>query len=378
MTGPGLPAATAPTTGSASTALQPGLTVGGQGGSTTLPEASAADFDTSPTPLDKPDATYPSLTMSHVAVLQAIGTPAAVIQGLAVQQPQAEYLDRYIQGEVMQNPEGWDDYVGNPHGTARAGLQQLMPNVQLPAPGGGTPGYMADGSPVSGINVPGLSTPLLNPTTGAPQAGGGEGLVKGLVVAAAVVGVGLIGWKVFKGKKPEGLAAGEAFANILDKPALGVVGASGVVAGGGPLSGLSKRFVGSGVDGNNLDMVLRGATLDVLGSHAGGGLAATSSAATAYGVLHGLAPGEGYVQSISAAAKFAGIGETMAHRMSMDSRWMGVLETSARNGGTLGDMAAAGIVASQAIKGGGAANGASPAHLAGLQQMFQGAANALV
>jgi hypothetical protein len=35
----------------------------------------------------------------------------------------------------MQNPEGWDDYVGNPQGTARAGLLQLIPTLQLPPAG---------------------------------------------------------------------------------------------------------------------------------------------------------------------------------------------------------------------------------------------------
>ena len=34
------------------------------------------------------------------------------------------------------------------------GLQALIPGVQLPAPGAGNPGYLPDGSTVSGINVP--------------------------------------------------------------------------------------------------------------------------------------------------------------------------------------------------------------------------------
>ena len=198
----GAAAPTAP----ASTVPVNGPTVAGPGGTTALPSASPADFEgVNPTPLDAPHPTYPTLIQSHVAVLQAIGTPEHVIAQLAATQPAADYLDRYIQGEIMQNPEGWDSYVGNPAGTARAGLQQLVPNIQLPAPGTGTPGVMPDGGRVDGINVPGITQPLIG-----PQQGSGEGIIKGVVIAAAVAGVGLLAWKFFQGRNAAKDAAADA------------------------------------------------------------------------------------------------------------------------------------------------------------------------
>jgi hypothetical protein len=94
-------------------------------------------------------------------------------------------------------------------------------------------------------------------------------------------------------------------------------------------------------------------------------------------MLNGLAPGEGSVMANHAAAAFAGISDTMAHKIAMDSRWMGVLEKLASNGGTLGDAATAGILSQQAVGAGSAVAEAGAAHLAGLRQMFAGAANAL-
>lgn len=376
-TGLGLPATTtgypagAGAPAASSTTPQPGFRVSGRGGSTTLPPAAPADFHgTVPTPLDQPHPTYPTLIQSHVAVLQAIGTPEAIIASIAGQQPDAAYLDRYIQGEIMQNPEGWDDVVGSPRGTARAGLQQL--GIQPAPAGAGTPGYLPDGSTVSGINVPGLSTPLLAPS-GAP-ATDGNGLVKGIVLAAAAVGVGVLGWKLLgsKGSKDPAKLAAQAFS-------AGAVGEAAAAGGGalGSLQHMGRQLMEAGAGVKNVDLVNRGAILTTLGSSAAGTTGATSAAATAYGVLHGLAPGDGYVQSISAAAKFAGISETLAHRMSSDNRWLGVLEKLAGNGGTLGDAATAGVLSSQALRGAGESAAAGSTQLAGLRQMFAGAANAL-
>jgi hypothetical protein len=353
----------------------PGFSVQGQGGASTLPAAAPADFQgSSPTPLDQPDQQYPSLIAAHVAVLRAVGTPEAIIQQFNDAQPQAEYMERWIQGELMQNPEMWDQSVGNPTGTARAALQQLLPQVTLPAPGQGHPGYLDDGSPVSGIasGIPGVSQPvttqpILNPTTGQVQGGGG--LMKGLLIAGAVAGVGLIGWKLLhRGGGDAAKTAAEAFAS----------GANATATGGGGLGGsieaMGRQLMGAGVEAKDIAMVHSGMSLGVLG--AGGSTAeATAKAATSWGVLQGLAPGEGNVMATHAAAKFAGISDTLAHKMSMESRWMGVMEQLAANGGTLGDAATAGVLASQAVRP--AATAGSAVQLDGLRQLFAGAAHML-
>lgn len=379
-TAPATPPAAATTTTTAAVdpnAQQPGVLVQGEIGSTTLPAAAPADFQSdNPTPLDQPHPTWPTLIASHVAVLQAIGTPEAIIGQLAASKPQAEWLDRYIQSEIMQNPEGWDSYTGDPAvaqprpaGTARAGLQQLIPGVQLPAAGQGNPGYMPDGTPASGINVPGLSTPLLDPATGAPQGDGG--MVKMLLFGAAAIGIGLLGWKFMKNRnaqEPMKLAV-QGFAG----------GAEGAALGGGlnSFEALGRQLMGAGVDAKDFSLVQRGLTLTAMG---GGGAAGASAAnaATAFGVVHGLAPGTGSVMANHAAARFAGISDTLAHKIAMDNRWADVLEQLARNGGTLGDAATAGVLASQAM-GTQAASAASAGgtHLAGLRQLLTGVANSL-
>ncbi len=304
----GVGTAPAPATALAPASTTPvnGPTVVGPGGMTALPSASPADFQgVNPTPLDQPHPQYPQLIQSHVAVLQAIGTPANVIAQLAATSPAADYLDRYIQGEIMQNPEGWDAYVGNPAGTARAGLKKLMPNTPLPAPGQGTPGVMPDGGRVDGINVPGITQPLVG-----PQQSSGEALVKGLVFTAAAVGVGLLAWKFIKNRNVAkeavqiigstdqaqgllaGVAAGEgtAGANGVRRLLEAVKGGGGAALGGqADEAGLAAQkllamqaMVGGGVDsaGSNL-----AASLDLFNRNLGvvdGYAAKIGNAALAY------------------------------------------------------------------------------------------------
>jgi hypothetical protein len=363
----------------ASNQAVPGFTVQGQGGATTLPSAAPADFQgSSPTPLDQPDQQYPSLIAAHVAVLRAVGTPEAVIQQFSDAQPQAEYMERWIQGELMQNPEAWDSAVGNPTGTARAALQQLLPQVQLPAPGQGHPGYLDDGSPVSGIasGIPGVSQPvttqpILNPTTGQVQGGGG--LMKGLLIAGGIAAAGFIGWKLLH-KSPTDTAKTAAEAFAAGSAAAGGGGAAGGI--GNSIESMGRQLMGAGMEAKDISMIHSGMSLGMLG--AGGTVSeSTNIAASAWGVMNHLAPGDGYVMSLHAGAKFAGISDALAHKMSLDNRWMGVMEKLAANGGTLGDAATAGVLASQAVRPGAAAAAGSAVQLDGLRQLFAGAANVL-
>ncbi|MCB0879470.1 MAG: hypothetical protein KDC46_10905, partial [Thermoleophilia bacterium] len=335
--------------GTASTTPVAGPTVSGVGGTTTLPSAAPTDFyGTNPTPLDQPHPQYPGLIQSHVAVLQAIGTPSAIIQQISDQRPQAEYIDRYIQGEIMQNPEGWDDVVGNPRGTARAGLQQLIPGVQLPAPGQGNTGYMPDGSPVSGVNVPGLSTPtgpVLDPTTGMPStSGGAEGLIKGLVWAGVAVGIGLIGWKLFKGKGSS-KATEDAINGIRNLTGNGGAGwGAGEV--GNHLDDLAKLVSSGKAKPEELAAAYR--TLQLSQFAAGGGLvsdiASTSAntvrAATLDSIARGFGPADGSVMSIVHSSILGNVPFKDAAEFSLASRGMGVLEKAVATG-QLGELATA-------------------------------------
>lgn len=366
-TGTGLPTPASLFDAAANT-QQPGVLVQGDRGSTALPPASPSDFQgENPTPLDQPHPQYPTLIQSHVAVLQAIGTPEAVIVELANQQPQAEYLDRYIQAEIMQNPEGWDSYVGNPAGTARAGLQQLMPNVQLPAPGAGRPGYMPDGSAVHGINVPGLSTPLLNPTTGAPEGNGG-GLLTGVLVAAAVLGIGFLGWKFLKNRNAGTDAAKQAVQAL--------AGSDAAIAGGGnAIEHMGRQLMSSGIDAKDVGLVQRGLSLGVFGGGASGGGAA--AAATAESIMKGMGPANGFINSAGISALHFDMPMSQAINAALADRYMGVLEMATKSG-QLADFAATQVAMKQALTG--AAPAAAVAGGAGntaLRNLLAAAANAI-
>ncbi|MCW2926288.1 MAG: hypothetical protein JWM86_256 [Thermoleophilia bacterium] len=375
-------------------AQQPGFTVQGQGGSTSLPAASPNDFNSvNPTPLDQPHPQYPGLIQSHVAVLQAIGTPPQVLVQLNAERPQAEYLERYIQGEIMQNPEGWDAAVGNPAGTARAGLQKLMPGVQLPAVGAGNPGTMPDGTSATGLNVPGVAITQPN---GEQTGISGETVVKGLFWGAVAAGVGFLGWKFLKGRSAAKALEAGAAAGAAN---LGNVGAAGALAGGGAL-GAAGAAGAAGAHGGDLLGRLGGLN-DMFRTLGGGAAAAggaeaeltrnvalaamtgngtlaeqTSRAASTWGVLKGLAPGEGHAMSVHAAASYSGLSETLVHKMAMESRWMGVMEQLASNGGTLGDAAAAGILSRQALASAGATAATSTVSQEGFRQILMGALQA--
>jgi hypothetical protein len=370
--------ATTTTPAPASTTPVTGPTVSGPGGTTALPSASPADFQgVNPTPLDQPHPQYPALIQSHVAVLQAIGTPESVLLQLNQSQPAADYMDRYIQGEIMQNPEGWDAYVGNPTGTARAGLQQLIPGVQLPSPGAGTPGVMPDGSRVDGVNVPGVTQPLVG-----PQQSSGEGLIKGLVIAAAAVGVGLLAWKFIKNRN----AAKDA-AQLLTNPdqakglaALaggeGANGAAGlqklveVLKGGGSALGQSGDEAGEAAQ-RLLQMQA------VVGG--GANTAGSRTAATLDAILRGFGPADGFAHQAGITAAIHNRPYDKVANLMLADRGMGVLEQLAKNGGTIADLAAARALTAQlAGAAGQAANAGATTQLAGLRQALAGLANIVV
>ena len=360
-----------------------GPTVAGPGGTTQLPSAAPADFASgNPTPLDQPHPQYLSLIQSHVAVLQAIGTPESVIAQINAGQPQAEYMDRYIQGEIMQNPEGWDDLVGNPRGTARAGLQQLAPTLQLPAPGMGHPGYLDDGSPVSGVAIPGVSTPIttqpmLDPTTGMPTDGG---MVKGLAIAAAVVGVGLLAWKFMKGKGG-GDTAKEA-QQIMGMASGGATGASGAGAME-QLAKMGELFKSGKIDATELASAQRMLSLQTMvgGGSLVGDVAAnaanTAKAATMDTMFRFGSAADGFVMSNVHASVLGNVPFKDAVEASLAHRGMGVLERLAANGGTVADLAASRVLTTQ-LAGAGAAAGSSATQLQGLRQALAGMANAVV
>jgi hypothetical protein len=378
-TGSALPTAQSLFAGStdpASTTSVQGPTVQGPGGTTTLPDAAPADFQgENPTPLDQPHPQYPTLIQSHVAVLQAIGTPEAIIQQLAASQPPADYMDRYIQGEIMQNPEGWDAYTGNPTGTTRAGLQALIPGIQLPAPGAGSPGYMPDGSRVDGINVPGITTPLIGGAPGTPRGSvsEGEGLIKGLVIAAAVVGAGLLAWKFMKGR-----GAGKE-----TEQAAGLImggGAGGQGGGLGNLTALVDKLKGSGLRGDELLDVQRTLSLQTVAGGGIGGLGSAGGAATAAtieSIFRGQGAANGFINSAGASAVAFNMSMPSAIEAALADRAMGVLEQLARNGGTVADLAAARVLTTQ-LSGVTAAGGQAATQLAGLRQSLAGLANLVV
>jgi hypothetical protein len=385
-TGLGLPSAQSLFTGgTAATTMTPdpastmpvnGPTVSGPGGTTALPSAAPADFQgVNPTALDQPHPQYPSLIQSHVAVFQAIGTPESVIAQIAASQPAADYLDRYIQGEIAQNPEGWDSFVGNPAGTARAGLTQL--GFPLAPVGQGTPGITPDGGRVDGINVPGVTTPLVG-----PQQSSGEGLIKGLVIAAAAVGVGLLAWKFIKNRNPAQDAAqllnsGER-ANGLLAGAVGGEGNAGLrnlveimkggASGGGGLFGSADE---SGLAAQRLLSMQA-----VVGGGTGSGGWAT--AASLESIQRGLGASNGFIDAAGNSALKYNMSMPVAIEAALADRMATVMERLASNGGTVADLAAARALTTQLAGAAGGAGGAAANQLAGLRQALAGLANVAV
>jgi hypothetical protein len=147
----------------------------------------------------------------------------------------------------MQNPEGWDQYVGNPAGTARAGLQQLIPGVQLP-PAGSTGGAASTSS--------GSTTPSLSPTQSPDQvttpgaiANGQNSLVKTLIWVAAGLGAAFIGYKLWKSHHDKDAAkdAGQVVQDVADAAHGGSGVADAAAAAGGLVPGLNPAGVPAGV-----------------------------------------------------------------------------------------------------------------------------------
>lgn len=159
--------------------------------------------------LDAPDATYPQLTTAHVAVLRAVKTPEQVIAQLASGAPSSQEMDAWIQSELMQAPEAWDELVGNPSGTARAGLQQLIPGIQLPAPGAGNPQLPGVGSPQAGSTQPGVA-----PGTSTSYENGQNDLMKNMVLAGGVGVAGFLGYRFLKGRAARNAAQAAAAASV--------------------------------------------------------------------------------------------------------------------------------------------------------------------
>ncbi len=363
----------------ASTVPVNGPTVSGPGGTTALPQAAPADFQgVNPTALDQPHPQYPSLIQSHVAVLQAIGTPESVIAQIAGSQPSAEYLDRYIQGEIAQNPEGWDSFVGNPAGTARAGLQQLGFNP--PAAGTGTPGVMPDGGRVDGINVPGVTQPLVG-----PQQSSGEGLINGIVIAAAVAGVGLLAWKFMKGRN----AAKDAAQLIgTSDQAKGLLAGAAAGEGTGGAQGLRNLIevmkggseAGAGLFGKGDEAGKAAQRLLSMQAIVGGGTGSGgwATAASLESVQRGLGVSNGFIDAAGNSALKYNMSMPLAIEAALADRGMGVLEQLARNGGGVADLAAARALTTQLAGTAGAAGGAAANQLAGLRQALAGLVNAAV
>lgn len=373
------PAASTATAGTPASGQLPGATVSTTTGSTTLPAAAPADFASSPTPLDQPDATYKSLLTSHVAFMRAAGAPEAVIGDFANRYPQAEELDLWLQGELMQNLEGWDQQWGNQPGTARAGLTQAFPGIQLPAPQQGTPGLTADGRNVSGINVPGVTTP----TNGTLVPPGQEGKAMMGIVAAVVLGAGaLIGYKVLKNKKaPQALAG--AFGGAAGGAAGIGAGANGWLgrfgAGGGQeLAGLAAfggggnvfarmgdAFGAHGVQAGDAGAIHKAVLFNALGAgHAGAQTGGAAGAAAADLIGRGLLPTDGRLAAIGNAA--------LLYNTSFDTAAKHLKDLMLIESRQLGDYAAGVVAANQAFGQVGAA-GMDAAQIANVRQALANA-----
>jgi len=196
---------------------------------------------------EAPSPDFPNLTVSHVQLLQVAATPPSIIAQINADKPGAEWLYRYIEGEIFQNPEGWDAYTGNPEGTTRASIKKYIPDAELPAPGQGKPGYVSDGSTVSGVDIPGLTQPLIDPQPTAQQQAtqAGGGLITKLLIGVAVIGGGLLLWKHFKGAKNpvevgvRNLPGNQSFLEQMGLNMRSSVGGlEGAVAGGGSLAAM--------------------------------------------------------------------------------------------------------------------------------------------
>lgn len=252
---------------------------GAQAALDTLPATAAG--------LDQPDVTYRTLTSAHVATLRAAGTPEQLIAQLAEAAPTPAALDARIQAEIFQNPEGWDAALRNPPGTARAGLLQLAPGMHLPAPGQGSPGSRPDwDDPSSGFALPGLeqsmsASGLLHPMgtqTAVARGGPNEGIIKGAVITAAIVGVGLLAWRLFKGKGADAksLTAGLDAARGVRQA--GPVAAAGLIGGGAALTpamhDAGRAITDAAAKAGNVPELLVGAKVSALaGLHPDGALA---------------------------------------------------------------------------------------------------------
>lgn len=206
------------------------------GGSAIDAPQDAAATNGVPGSLDQPDQTYPALTQAHVMVFRAIGTPEAVIGSIASQNPNAGVIEQYIQSEIMQNPEGWDQYVGNPTGTARAGLQQLIPGIQLP----GSAAYAGQGGTIDATGV-GVTDPAV-------VAGNAKNdLMKTIVWGAVGLGAAIVGYRFLKGRGAAqaaakvaaggGAGAVDGVANIARQTLGMAAGDAGAMAGSMAASG---------------------------------------------------------------------------------------------------------------------------------------------
>ena len=249
----------AATTSAPNTAASQATATRAPQGASTAAQPSNADVAAAQAQLDAPDPTYPALTALHVGLLQAMGTPATKIAEIAARKPDAAWLDSYIQDEIMQNPEGWDDYVGNPRGTARAGLAKVLPDAVLPAPGSGVGTMPSDSS-----RIPGITTPLLDPgaTPTRGKASDSEKLVRNVVWGAVAVGVGVLAWKFMKG---HGAAA------VAKEGAEAIGGGGATAAKGGIVNGIKNIFRGGGA---------KAGAAELLGAGAGGTIAAGGNIAS--------------------------------------------------------------------------------------------------
>jgi hypothetical protein len=337
--------------------------------------------------LSKPHSTYSNLINSHVLVLQVMGTPEPKIAEINAMIPDPTWLDSYIQDRIFANPEGWDSYVGNPQGTARAGLQSA--GMQLPA-AGTTP--MASDSQIGATNgqldVP-ESSGIFGPNMETGPGTEAEGTVKGMVWAGLGLGAGLIGWKFLKGRGGSlgGIMGGGDDAARAARSLMGGGGAAGVgVSGGGagvaPQLSLVDDLVGPGM-GRNITSRLgdellqsasthgtrRGAVMSVLGERGG------EEAATVHSILSGTGPAHGLTTQANLLAMNANIPFDDAMQAILRSESSSTFRDIVRTR-QLGDLAASIVAARQpaAGVGGGAApitNDALESILAGLGKVAQ-------
>lgn len=182
--------------------------------------ATTPDSTTSTASLDAADTTYPQLTVAHVQVLRAVKTPESVIAQLAATNPTPAAMDTWIQTQLMQAPEAWDQAVGNPIGTARAGLGTILPGVQLPDPTSTT------------SQLPAAQAPSTDQQA-STYANGQNDLMKNIVMAGGAGILGLLGFRAMKHRKAAAQAA--------------IQGAAAVTAGGGEAASRTLGMTASAV-----------------------------------------------------------------------------------------------------------------------------------